>query len=120
MDTVFIEGLRVDAKIGVYGWERNIRQPLIFDLQMSFDLKQAGLSDDVADALDYGAVSELVVVLVEASDFQLIEAVAEKVMEQLFQSFAMTEIDLTLRKPTAVRKAQAVGIRLKRSRQDYV
>ncbi len=120
MDTVFIEGLKVDAKIGVYDWERSIRQPLVFDLQMSFDNRPAGHSDDVEQALDYAAVSELVVSLVEHSDFQLIEAVADRVIRELFQEFPITAIDLTLRKPTAVKKAQAVGIRLQRSRHNYV
>ena len=119
MDIVFIEGLKVDAKIGVYDWERNLRQPLVFDLQMSFDNKPAGQSDDVRHALDYASVSELIVDLVEASEFKLIEAVAEAVLERLFREFSMTAIELTLRKPTAVRKAQAVGIRLQRTKADY-
>ncbi len=37
MDKVFIEGLTIDALIGIYDWERRIRQDLVFDLEMGFD-----------------------------------------------------------------------------------
>ena len=87
---------------------------------MQYDLSKAAQSDDVADALDYAAVSEVIIELVEHSDFQLIEAVAEAVMKILFEQFAMHSITLELRKPTAVRKASAVGIKLHRERQDFL
>src|SRR5690606_20519430 len=69
MDTVFIEGLEIEALIGIYDWERRIRQPLRFDLEMAFDNRVPAASDDIADTLDYKAVSKRLIEFVEQSDF---------------------------------------------------
>ena len=115
-DTVFIEGLHVDTIIGVYGWEREVSQRLLFDIALSFDCSPAAKTDDVNLALDYSEVASLVTEYVQNNHFQLIETVAENVISLLFEKFNTAKIELTLRKPSAVNTAQAVGIRLLRVR----
>ena len=58
MDRVFIEDLRIQTVIGVFDWEREITQTISIDLQMAFDIQNAAKSDDIADTLDYKAVSK--------------------------------------------------------------
>jgi len=115
-DIVFIQGLAVDCIIGVYDWERQVRQRLVFDLDLSFDCKAAALSDDVSDALDYSAVAACITELVEHSEFQLIEALADACFQALFAQFPITQITMVLHKPGAVPTAQSVGLRLTRKR----
>ena len=52
MDKVFIEGLQIDALIGIYDWERRIRQPLVFDIEMAFDNRIPAASDAIGDTLN--------------------------------------------------------------------
>src|SRR3546814_3933963 len=79
MATVFIEALEVEALIGIYDWERRIRQPLLFDIEMQFDNRVPAASDDIADTLNYKAVSKRVIAYVSQSDFGLVETLAERV-----------------------------------------
>jgi dihydroneopterin aldolase len=115
MDKVFIEGLDVDAVIGAYDWERSIRQRLRLDLEMAFDCRAAGASDALADALDYHRVATAVTALVEASQYALLEALAERVAAMLLADFQVTRVRVQIRKPDAVGNAAAVGVVIERS-----
>lgn len=115
-DIVFIQGLRIDTIIGVYGWERQVRQTLVFDIEMQFDCAKAAASDHVDYALNYAAVSQSLIDYVEASRFELIEALAEACCELLLHEYKISSLRLTLKKPGAVPKAQSVGVTLQRSR----
>ncbi len=115
MDTVFIEQLEVHAQIGIYDWEKRIRQPLWFDIEMSFDNRIPADSDDIADTLDYKAVSKRLVAYVEASGFGLVETLAERVAELILREFPVRQVKLKLSKPGAVRGARAVGVSIMRS-----
>lgn len=117
-DVVFIRGLRVEAVIGVYEWERSIRQQLVLDLEMQADVRAAASSDAIADALDYQAVADGVRALVQASSFQLVESLAERIATLLLQEFGIAWLRLRLAKPGAVDGAQDVGVLIERSRQD--
>lgn len=116
MDYVFIEGLQVDALIGLYDWERRIRQPLVFDLEMAFDNRVPAASDAIADTLDYKAVSKRLVEYVAQTDFQLVETLAERCASLVLDEFGVSRVRLKLSKPGAVRGARAVGVVIERSR----
>jgi dihydroneopterin aldolase len=79
VNIVYIKGLQAQSVIGVYAWEREIRQTLVLDLEMASDTARAAASDQIADALDYAAISSQVISLVEGSEYQLIESLAEEV-----------------------------------------
>jgi 2-amino-4-hydroxy-6-hydroxymethyldihydropteridine diphosphokinase len=116
MDKVFIEGLEIEALIGIYDWERRIRQPLRFDLEMSFDNRVPAASDAIADTLDYKAVSKRLIAFVSQSEFGLVETLAERCAEIVLREFNVAKVKLKLSKPGAVRGASAVGVVIKRSR----
>lgn len=110
MNVVFIKGLRAQAVIGVYEWERHIRQTLVLDLEMASDMARAETSDQIADALDYAAISEHVLALVEGSEFQLLEALAHAVARMIMRDFGVPWLRLRLAKPGAVAEAEEVGV----------
>ena len=116
MDKVFIEALEIETLIGIYDWERRIRQPLQFDVEMAFDNRRPAASDDIADTLDYKAVSKRLIEYVSASSFGLVETLAERCAEIILTEFAVAHVRLKLSKPGAVRGARAVGVTIERSR----
>ena len=116
MDKVFIEGLEIDALIGIYDWERRIRQTLRFDLEMGFDNRKPAASDDIADTLNYKAVSKRLIEFVSQSDYGLVEKLAERCAEIVLAEFDVSWLRLKLSKPGAVRGAVAVGVIIERSR----
>ena len=115
MDHVFIEGLEIEALIGIYDWERRIRQPLVFDIEMAFDNRIPAASDAIGDTLNYKAVSKRVIEYVAASDFGLVETLAERVAAIILEEFGVQRVRLKLGKPGAVRGARAVGVVIERS-----
>ena len=114
MDVVYIRGLRVDTVIGVYPWERTVRQVLEFDLEMARDTAAAARSDAIADALDYHAVAERVRALAAVSSCQLVETLAETVATALMAEFAVPWLRIRLDKPGAVPGARGVGVSIER------
>ena len=114
MDKVFIEGLEIEALIGIYDWERRIRQPLVFDIEMAFDNRVPAATDAIDDTLNYKAVSKRVMQYVGESGFGLVETLAEKVAAIILDEFGVRHVRLRLSKPGAVRGARAVGVIIER------
>ncbi len=115
-DKVFIEGLEIDTLIGIYDWERRIRQTLVFDIEMAFDNQVPAASDDIALTLNYKDVSKRLVEYVSQSGFGLVETLAERCAAILLDEFGVAYVRLKLSKPGAVRGARAVGVIIERSR----
>ena len=116
MDVVFIEALEIECVIGIYDWERKIKQPVVLDIEMAFDNRTPAASDDIADTLDYKAVSKRLIQFVSESSYGLVETLAENCCRIILDEFAVAHVRLKLSKPGAVRGAKAVGVRLERSR----
>ena len=114
MDLVFIDDLRIQTVIGIFDWEREITQTISLDLQMAFDISRAAQSDDIVDTLDYKAVSKRLIQFVEASEFQLVEALAEHCARIVLEEFPVSWLRLKLSKPGAVRGSSAVGVIIER------
>ena len=115
MDKVFIEALEIEALIGIYDWERRIRQPLLFDIEMAFDNRIPAASDAIADTLNYKAISKRVVDYVSLSEFGLVETLAERVAAIILDEFGVRHVRVKLSKPGAVRGARAVGVVIERA-----
>jgi len=118
-DTVFIEGLSFLASIGVFDWEKQFEQKLVLDIELSTDTRPAAASDDLKLALNYAAVSELVINLAQSQHHDLIETLAEKIAARLLQEFNTQQVSLTLRKPSAVPSAASVGVKITRQHQEF-
>lgn len=118
MDKVFIEGLEIETLIGIYDWERRIRQTLAFDLEMAFDNRKPAATDDIADTLNYKDISKRLTEFVSQSEYQLVETLAERCAQIVLEEFGVAHVRLKLSKPGAVRGAKAVGVIVERGRDD--
>ncbi len=101
MDRVSIRDLRVSAVIGVRDWEREVTQTLVVSVEMAADVRKAAESDDLADALDYSAVAQVISSVVRDGRFRLIETAAERVAERLLAEYPVAWLRLEVRKPIA-------------------
>jgi dihydroneopterin aldolase len=113
-DIVFIRELRADTIIGVYAWERRVRQTVVLEIELASDNRRAATTDQIADALDYAALSTRVLSFIEGSDFQLIETLAERVAAIILEEFDVPWLRLRLAKPGAVARARDVGVLIER------
>ncbi len=120
MDIIYIKDLQIETVIGVFDWERNVRQTVSIDLEMATDIHKAAATDDINDALDYKAVCKRVIAFVEASRFQLVEALAEAVAQLIVQEFPIPWLRLRLGKPGALRGSRDVGLIIERKQNDTV
>ncbi|WP_110649116.1 dihydroneopterin aldolase [Salinicola peritrichatus] len=114
MDQVLIEGLTLETVIGVYDWERNVRQRLELDLELVTDIRPAAQHDDLTRTLDYAAICQRLADYADANAHGLVETFAERVAALLIDEFGVRRLRLTVRKPGAVAAARAVGVRIER------
>ena len=114
-DIIFIEGLAIETIIGVYEHERDIKQKVVLDIEMTIPESDAANSDDLRHTVDYDAVSKLVTSYVIDTQYQLIESLAEQVASLVLGAFATDSLKLKLSKPGAVKNAKSVGLIILRS-----
>lgn len=117
MDIVFIKDLQIETVIGIYDWERKIKQKVTLDLDMAFDIRKAGESDRIEDTLNYKAVAKRLIDFVGESRFELVETLAEKICEIVLGEFEVPWVRLTLNKPGAVSGSKSVGVIIERGEQ---
>lgn len=118
MDTVFITGLAFDTTIGIYDWEREIKQRIVVDLELATDVRKAAETEDITHALNYAEISERVQRFVESSAYQLIETMAEDLAQLILCEYNTPKVLVTIHKPGAVKMAQDLGVKIERTRDD--
>ncbi len=118
MDIVYLHGLKVECVIGVWDWERRLKQTVTIDLDMAADIRRAAKSDDLADTLNYKAVAKRLIQFVSDSDYQLVETLAEAIAHILLTEFAIPWCRIRINKGGAVRGARDVGIVIERGKLD--
>jgi len=114
MDQIFITALTAEAVIGIYDWEREVKQRLEIDLEIWKDLRAAAASDAIEDTLNYKAVAKRVLGFVEASHFQLVEALAGEIARIVLEEFEVARVRVTVHKPGAIRHSRDVGVVIER------
>ncbi len=114
MDKIFITALTTEAVIGIYDWEREIKQRLEVDLEIWKDLRAAAASDAIEDTLNYKAVAKRVLAFVEASRFRLVEALAGEIARIVLEEFEVARVRVTVHKPGAIRHSRDVGVVIER------
>lgn len=116
MDRIFLTALSAEAIIGIYDWEREVRQRVEIDLEMWMDLTAAAASDSIDDTLNYKAVAKRVLAFVQESRFRLVEALAGEIARILLAEFPVKRVRVTVHKPGAVRHSRDVGVIIERGR----
>ena len=114
MDIVYIRDLKIPCTIGVWEWERRIKQTVIIDLEMATDVRPAAKSDRLDDALDYKAVAKRVMEYVGSSEFKLVETLAENVAHTVLGEFKVPWVRVRINKRGALRGATDVGVVIER------
>jgi len=117
VDIIFIRELRIETVIGIYDWERQIKQAVCIDLEMGADIRKAAASDSIEDTLNYKAVAKRLLQFVGDSQFFLVETLGERIAELVMTEFQVPWLRLTLSKPGAVRGSREVGIMIERGEQ---
>ena len=118
MDILYIRNLRTEAVIGIFSWEKRIRQPIHLDLEMAVDIRQAADTDDIRYALDYKTVSTRLTEFIVHNEWHLVETLAERIAALLMQEFGVTWLRLSLSKPAALPSADSVGLIIERGNRD--
>jgi len=116
-DTIFLRDLQIKAVVGIWDWERAVPQTVSIDLEMSADVAAAAERDHIDATLDYKAVTKRIIAFVEASDFQLIETMAERIAAIVTDEFGVPWVQVTVHKPWAIRGSRDVGIRIERGKR---
>jgi dihydroneopterin aldolase len=114
LDIVFIEDLRIDAIIGIYDWEREVKQTIALDIQMAADNIRPASTEKIEDALDYKAVAKRLIAYTEKSQFQLVETLAENLVKIILHEFNVPWCRLKLSKLGAVTGSRSVGVIIER------
>ena len=120
MDNIFLRELSCEAVIGIFDWERQVKQSIMIDLEMSADIRRAARTDHIDDTLNYKGVAKRILAFVEASQFQLVETLAERIAGLVITEFGVEWVKVTVHKPSAIRHSKDVGIIIERTRADFV
>lgn len=118
MDIIYINDLRIETIIGIYGWERKIKQTVVLDIEMGTDIRKASVSDAVEDTLNYKSVAERLISFIGDSEFELIETLAEQVANILLDEFAVPWLRLRVNKQGALKGVRDVGVIIERSHKE--
>ena len=119
MDTIFLAGLTTDGIIGIWEWERRVKQKVVIDLEMAADIRRAAASDAIEDTLDYKRVAKRILQFVGDSEFQLVETLTERIARVIVTEFGVAWVRVRLNKQGAIRGSRDVGIQIERRREDY-
>ncbi len=116
MDSIFLSDMKVETIVGIWDWERKIRQTVSIDLQLGADIKRAAASDSIDDTLNYKLVAKRVQQFVAESSFKLVETLAENIAEVVISEFEVPWVEVRVNKPGAIRGARDVGVKIRRER----
>ena len=118
MDKIFIHALKTETIVGIFDWERQVKQTVVLDIEFSADIRKAALTDSIDDTLNYKGVAKRVLSFIEESSFHLVETLAEHVAMLILEEFGVSWVRIALSKPGAIRSSRDVGVVLERSVPD--
>jgi dihydroneopterin aldolase len=119
MDKIYLTGLSVDCIVGIWEWERQVKQRIVLDIEMATDIRKAAATDHIDDTIDYKKVSKRLLSFVGESQFQLVETLTERIAEILIKEFKVPWVKVKLNKQGALRGSKDVGIVIERTSQDF-
>ncbi|NOZ53993.1 MAG: dihydroneopterin aldolase [Gammaproteobacteria bacterium] len=117
MDIIYLNDLEIETIIGIFDWERRVKQKVRITLEMATDISKAAASDHIDDTLNYKLVAKRLIDFVGNSEFQLVETLAERIANIVLSEFDIPWVRLRINKPGAVRYAGDVGVIIERGNQ---
>ena len=115
-DIIFIEGLQTQCVIGIFDWERRIRQTVHIDLEIPTNARRAARRDRIEDAINYKLIAKRILNETKKSRFHLVESLAEFVANLCLREFRLSEVTVRVSKPGAIRGSDNVGVEITRRR----
>ena len=119
MDLIYLRDLRIETVIGIFDWEREIRQTVVIDLEMGADIRRAAQTDAIEDTLDYKSVAKRIISFVSESSFQLVETLSDRIARLIVTEFDVPYVKVVVNKQGAVRGSRDVGVIIERRAEDY-
>ena len=119
MDKIFLSSLAVECIVGIWDWERRVKQTVIVDIEMAADIRKAATTDHIDDTIDYKRVAKRLLAYVGESQFNLVETLAENIARVVVTEFGVAWVKVRLNKQGAIRGARDVGIEIERRAADY-
>jgi dihydroneopterin aldolase len=114
VDTLFVRELKVQTRIGIYDWEREVPQTVLIDLEIAADAARAARTDKVEATINYQTVCDRLVDYLERAETELVETVAEEIARIVREEFGAPWVRVAVHKPAAVRGTRDVGVRIER------
>ncbi len=118
-DKIYVEDLRINATIGIFDWEKKIKQEVSISYEIPHDNKKAAAADIIEATTDYKSITKAIIAFVENNKFELVETFAEKIAEMVIKDFNIEEIKLRVSKPGALRFSKDVGVIIERNKKSY-
>ena len=119
MDKIFLSQLSIECIVGIWDWERRVKQTVVIDVEMAADIRRAAVSDSIEDTIDYKRVAKRLITFVGESQYQLVETLTEQIARVIVTEFGVTWVKVRLNKRGAIRGARDVGIEIERRAEDY-
>lgn len=119
MDKIFLSQLSIECIVGIWEWERRVKQTVIIDVEMAADIRRAAATDSIEDTIDYKRVSKRLLAFVGDSQYQLVETLTEQIARVIVTEFGVSWVKVRLNKRGAIRGARDVGIEIERRAEDY-
>ncbi len=116
-DQIHVEDLLLRAIVGINDEERRDRQDVLINLDLDVDMRAAGESDDIQDAVNYRSLTKHIIQLVEGSEFYLVEKMAADIAKVCLSDPRVERVSVTVEKPGALRFARSVGVTIERRRE---
>lgn len=120
MDIVYIRQLKIETVIGIFDWERQIKQTVRLDLDMAVDITAAAAGEDIDSTVSYKAVSDRLLEYISKSEFLLLETMAEEVAGLVRREFSLSWVRLRIGKPAAISEAADVGVLIERGERPAI
>jgi dihydroneopterin aldolase len=119
MDKIFLSQLSVECIVGIWEWERRVKQTVILDVELAADIRKAAATDHIDDTIDYKRVAKRLLTFVGESQYQLVETLTEAIAKVIVTEFGVSWVKVRLNKRGAIRGARDVGIEIERRAEDY-
>jgi len=116
MATIHIKNLKLRTFIGFQEWEKDKLQDIIINISFAYEADKASKSDDVHDAVDYKLITKKIIHMVENSKFNLLEKLANSILNIVLEPNAVKSAQVEIDKPHALRFADSVSITVQKSK----
>lgn len=119
MDKIFLSQLSIECIVGIWDWERRVKQTVVIDVEMAADIRKAAATDHIDDTIDYKRVAKRLIAFVGESQYQLVETLTDQIARVIVTEFGVSWVKVRLNKRGAIRGARDVGIEIERRAEDY-